>query len=160
MLLLLFGGGCKAKKIEDVTDNEKIAIEYSVSSKNNIKYITYKKLMNLFKGEDAILFFGYPESDNAKNIVELLSELTEKEILYFNPHKMEQKSKEYKKLLEKLDSKKLSIPSVYFLKNGKVIKKEDSLSKLEKEDYYTKEDKKKLKKVYQILLKDYFKSIE
>ncbi len=132
ILIVLMVTGCKAKKIEEVTDAEKVALEYTISKENKFVYASYDKLMELLDTE-GIIYIGYPESDECKMLVEILSKITknkEVEIYYYNPRQLQStKGKKYQKLLEKLDQKEIIVPALYFIKEGKIIDKDISFDK-------------------------------
>lgn len=147
--------GCKAKKVEKITDAEKVAIEYTISKNNPFYYVTLEETNQLLK-EEGILYIGYPESDAAKQIVMILTELSKIEkisIAYYNP-KQSTKNKENDALAQTLDQEQLLVPGLYFIKAGKIISKDTSLA-FEPIDYFTKEMKQELTKKYQKMIKDY-----
>ncbi len=151
ILIILIITGCEAKKVEEITDAEKVSIEYNVSKDNQFIYATYDQMIDLLKS-DGIIYFGYPEEDFCKSIVEILTDITkgqEINIHYYNPRQLVAKdSLEYQQLLDLLDQDNLNVPAVYFVKEGKIIDKEVSLSKRDNLEYLTKEEISNLKKVY------------
>ena len=51
--------GCSVKKVEELTDAEKFANEYSVSEENPFQYATLDDILDLFNNnKSGILFLG------------------------------------------------------------------------------------------------------
>ncbi len=156
--VILLVTGCKAKKVEEVTDQEKIAIEYTVSKNNPFQYASLEEVETLLEKE-GILYFGYPESDRSQELVEILIAATKKlpiAVHYYNPRTLMKEPKKYDQLLEKLGAKELAIPSVYIIKDKQIVAIEDSLAHLEVDTYLTKKEKQQLQEKYQAYFEKYF----
>ena len=64
VLCSLFVAGCSVKKTEELTDAERFANEYSISSNNPFCYTTLNNLLELLeKDESFILFVGNSDSE-------------------------------------------------------------------------------------------------
>lgn len=153
----LVATNCKVKKVEEVTDSERVSLEYynSVSADNPFQYVDLDGAVSLLQ-QNGILYIGYPESDASKEIVSVLTEVCRGSnftVSYFNPKGEEEKEK-YQTLLDTLHVDELVIPSVYFVKDGQILLKDTSFAK-ENFDYYTKEEREKLKEKYQKMMDKY-----
>ena len=160
ILIVLIVTGCEAKKVEEVTDAEKISLEYNISKENKFIYADFDKIVNILNS-DGIIYFGYPEKDDCKIVVEILTEVTKKEniaIYYFNPNQLTDKNnKNYLDLLKLLDQKEITVPSVYFIKDKKIIDQEIGLGKRQDYEYLTEKEVKNLTKIYQEKIKGFIK---
>ena len=127
ILCSLFVAGCSVKKTEELTDAERFANEYSISSNNPFCYTTLNNLLELLeKDESFILFVGNSDSEwsslGAKALNRALKEEKVDKVYYFSPGSIKNKqSKKYKSLKDVLDYKKSNLPIVYIIKNGEVI---------------------------------------
>ena len=161
ILIILIITGCEAKKVEEVTDAEKISLEYNISKENKFVYANYEKIVDILD-TNGIIYFGYPEDEHFNIIVEILAEVTKKEniaIYYFNPKKLTDKNSEnYQNLIERLNQKDIIAPAVYFVKDKNIVDREISLSKKEDHEDLSNQDKKDLKKIYQEKVKEFLQN--
>ena len=99
--------GCSVKKVEEVTDAEKFAMEYDVSKENPFEYIDTKEMLELVENGSGMIYFGFPECPWCKEtihlFVDILKEKNVEKVYYYNPKKIrEENTKEYKKLVKLL----------------------------------------------------------
>lgn len=128
--------------------------EISVPSKNTIKYSSYKEIFNVLKNNTAIIFFGYPEDNNSRYTIEVLMKVLEDRkndttIYYLNiKDDVEKESEDYLELVSILDNylmvsyedvvhNNIKIPSIVFIKDGKVLSVEKVTTEYEKEELYS-----------------------
>ena len=162
--------GCSIKRTEEVTDAEIFASEYAISKDNVFKYATIDEVIELLSNGTGIVFFGNSDQDSSLNIVKLFSYLVKekgiKEIYYYNPTVIrDDETEEYDTLINLLEDNLtitedgntyLAIPSVYFVKDGKIVGYNDEaigitqVSEEELDDF-----KKHLKKKYLELFNEY-----
>ncbi len=155
LFCFLVATNCKVKRVEEVTDAEKVSYEYAISKENPFHYVTLEEAVALLD-QSGILYIGYPENNASHYLVSALTEIgeeTDLSISYFNPQG-EEEEELYATLLEKLQVKELMVPAIYFIKDGEIILKDTSLAK-EAPDYYTKEEQEKLKEKYEQFVQDY-----
>lgn len=142
-------------------------IEVSIPWDNNVEYLSEKEILDFFKNETGILYFGYNTCPWCRNAVSILVETARdnnEKIYYVDSKKLNLKSIQ-KELFTILDeylmsdengNKGLSLPDVYFLKDGKIIGHHlgtvDSYNNPYKK--MTNEQKQELKTIYQNLLKE------
>lgn len=112
-------------------DNGK-TIKVNIPLNNNIKYLQDDEIIDFLKSGTGIIYFGYNTCPWCRNIIEILLETANEKdvntIYYVNTHDDLSKIKdelyelldEYLKEDDKLN-KRLSVPDVYFVKNGKII---------------------------------------
>lgn len=147
--------GCSIKKVNELSDKEKFAKEYNISNDNCFVYADYDEFLELLENKTAIILFANSDDENSLKAVEIIHKVSKKEkiekIYYFNPKMIQDKNKkQYNKLLTKLEEQitdyKLELPTLYAVKDGKIVNYSNSFSNKEElsEEYLTK---KKLKKI-------------
>lgn len=149
---LLLLTGCEAKKLSEVTDQEKIAIEYTIPKNNPFEYASLKEVHTILE-QDGIIFFASPEDDRSKELMEILtlaSRKAKQTIYYINPKQM--KEKEQKFLLELLSVENLSVPRLYKIKDKIVTEVKTDFPKKDKQDLLTTEEKHEFVSIYQKVL--------
>lgn len=165
-------GGCSVKKTAELTDAERFANEYSIDIKNPFTYATIDEVLDLLKNKSGIVFFGDSDCEWCVVSASILSEVGMDQqldtIYYYNPTKIAtQNTKKYRELisilqkhldLEEEEEFTLSLPEVYFVKNGKIVAYKDGTSIAEVDsDKKISKSKEKLKQEYLSLIKDYKK---
>ena len=108
-------------------------IKISIPSNNKIKYMNTNEILNFLNSGTGILYFGYNTCPWCRNAVPILIEAARKndinKIYYVDIHKANLSSIK-EELYLKLDpylgensegKKVISVPSVYFILNGKII---------------------------------------
>ena len=125
---LLLINGCSIKKMEELTDAEKFANEYSISENNPFHYATIDEVLDLVTdNKSGILFLGDSYSEWSTFGVQILNKvLKDKKIdlvYYFNPETVKNKNnKKFKTITEHLSVEKNSnLPIVYVIIDGKVV---------------------------------------
>ncbi len=165
ILLFLLPGilltGCSIKKVEEITDAEKFAIEYAVQKDNPFVYLTAKEALEFVDTGTGIIYFGFPECESCQEILPLFDEiLTEKQvdkIYYYNPKKIQsRKTKTYQKLIQQLEEKQkdiddleiFSFPDFYAFDKGKMVAHVNTFGEGQENvhGYLTNQAKKQIKK--------------
>lgn len=169
---MVFLSGCSVKKTAELTDAEKFANEYSISVKNPFTYATIDEVLELLKHKSGVVFFGDSDCEWCITSASILSDIGMDQkvdtIYYYNPKKIKTKNtKEYQDLLSLLQDyldkdergdADLSLPEVYFVKNGKIIGHNNATTTIEKSmDTMTTKTKKKLREQYLDLWENYKK---
>lgn len=163
--------GCSVKRTEEVTDSEIFASEYAISKKNAFKYATLEELSNILSTGTEIIFFGNSDQEGCPEAIKIFSDLIDKnkipEVYYYDPSLiMSDDNEKYHKLLtlinnalgqEENKEQELNIPSVYFIKEGKVIGYLDNISKMEHDEELPTDFTEKLKSKYLELIEEYNK---
>lgn len=139
---------------ENIPDNEKFYTEYPLVSVDNVyKYITIQEAINIFENGTGVVLFGFKECKWCQNYVPILNELAkEHEVatIYYCDIKEDRSmnSYEYQALLKKLQehlyddnngNKRLYVPDVYFIAEGKILGHNNDTSTQEGtdiEEYY------------------------
>ena len=147
----------------NMTDAEKFYTEYgNIPVDNVFKLITAKEAYEALDDEQAIVMFGFKECKWCKSYIPILNEVVTANnvpvVYYCNIKEDRSKNTEdYKKLVEKLSeylydddngNKRIYVPDVYFVKNGKIIGHNNDTCVIEgadTEEYYTEEAKIELK---------------
>jgi thiol-disulfide isomerase/thioredoxin len=121
-------------------------INISFPEKNPFRYATIDEIFNFLSKGTGILYFGMPECNWCRTMLPVLLDAANtegiKEILYYNPKQIRKdNTEEYQRLVamlndylstdtttqketdENFDStkKRLYMPDVYFIKNGKIV---------------------------------------
>ncbi len=162
IICLILMTGCSVKKTNEVTDEEKFAMEYGVSHENPFEYLSYEKIEKLLTNGSGIIYFGNSNDETSRNVSNYLIELTKETdietIYYYDPTTLKRENKkQYKELVKLLneqednieDLKTIKIPSIYILNNGKVESfGEDIFHQLDTKDDLNTNDKEKIKERY------------
>lgn len=149
----------------NVSNNVRFYRDYpSVNMDENIYYYaTYDEVVELFTKGTGIVFFGFPVCPYCQVYAPVLDEVARErdaeKIYYLNIKEMREKeTDEYKKLVEILEdylevddkgNKRIFVPDTYFVKDGKIVGHNNSMSTLsgvEAKEYFTEEVRKELKK--------------
>lgn len=156
LIALLVIIGEKAFVIEDkITDNAKFYTEYnSVPIDNVFKYVTANEAIELLTSEQAIIFIGFKECKWCQSYAPILNEVaseTNIDTIYYLNIKNDRKNNtdEYKALVAILKNylydddngnKRIYVPDVYFVKDGKIIGHNNDTSiidGIDTDEYYT-----------------------
>lgn len=142
----------------NIPDNIRFSKDYTQVSEDNIyKYASKKEVLSAFDSEKAVVFFGFPECKWCQAYVKLLNDIAKEygvnEILYYNIKYDRSKNTKFYKQVQELTKNYLQedeegiprmyVPDVYFIKDGKIIGHNNDtsmISKMELEEYYTKEN--------------------
>ena len=154
--------GCKIKKIDKVTDGEKFANEYGINNNNTFVYAKIDEVIDIFTKGSGIVYFATNEcdwcNDNTTILYKALKGTKITKIYYYNPTIIKNKDdKKYQQLLQLVDEKEISLPSIYFIKGGKIIAKNKDLAKIKAkgEEDLSNKVKNKLKQKYEKLIENY-----
>ena len=167
--IIFFITGCSVKKIEEQTDSEKFAIEYSISEDNPFLYASIDQVISLFTDGNGIVFLGNSDGEWSRLSVKILNQVFSKmkieKVYYFNLKIAEDEyPKNYNKLVNKIskslkEDEKLQTPALFLLKNGKVIGYSLDYETITESnnEAYTKSEQQKLKNKYIRLIEQYQK---
>ena len=124
------------KVSENMTDNERFFKEYNQVPVDNVyKYASVNEAISLFEQEEAIIFFGFKECKWCQSYAPILNEYAKQnnvKIIYYVNIKEDRANNTEAylalvKLLEKhletddKGNKRIYVPDVYFVKNGKIV---------------------------------------
>jgi predicted bacteriocin transport accessory protein len=147
----------------NVSDNIRFYREYPSVDTNNIYYYsTFDEVTEMLTSGTGIVFFGFPACPYCQVYAPVLDEVARErsieKIYYLNIKEMREKdTDEYKRLVEIVDkylevdekgNKKIYVPETYFVKDGKIVGHNNSMSTLAGEDiksYFDEEVRKELK---------------
>ena len=128
---------------EESVSNKKFNEEYTLVDKDNVYvYKSINDIINVLSKGTGIVYLGFPECPWCQRYVVYLNILAKeynvKEIYYYNiKNARSNNTKEYQKIVEILKdllpyddngNKKVFVPTVVFVKNGKVIALDDETS--------------------------------
>lgn len=143
------------------------SIKVSIPLENNVIYLNEKETINFLKNKTGILYFGYNTCPWCRNVAPILIEtaLENNEKVYYVDSKKLDLKKIQKELFSILDeylmsdengNKGLSLPDVYFIKDGKIIGHHLGTVEGYNNPYnkMTNKQKKELKDIYQGLLEE------
>lgn len=172
-VFLLLITGCSVKKATELTDAEKFANEYSVSEKNQFKYVNIDETIDIIKNGTGIIFFGNSDCEWCVASAQILTDVLKNEkslkIYYYNPKMIQDKNtKKYKQLItllkdyletDKEDNSYLFLPDIYFVKNGRIIGHNNDLATMNGtiEKSLTEKRKKQIKNKYKKLIDETIK---
>lgn len=147
----------------NVADNIRFYRDYpSVSQENIYYYATYDEVVEVLTKGTGIVFFGFPACPYCQMYAPVLDEVARErsaqKIYYLNIKDMrENETDEYKRLVEIVSkyiesdekgNKRIYVPDTYFVKEGKIVGHNNSMSMLSSEianEYFTEEVRKELK---------------
>lgn len=168
ILLVIITTGCSVKKVEELTDSEKFANEFSVEKNNPFIYINIDDLLHKIDTDKSIIFLADSDYEGSNKAAQLIlkeaNNLDTKKIYYFNPNKLKEKDeKKYNKLIERLksvlDNDKdgnyiLNLPDIYCISSGKIINHSNYFSKREElsEEFLSKKQRNKIVEKYKEIL--------
>lgn len=128
---------------EESVSNKKFNEEYTLLDKDNVYvYKSINDIINVLSKGTGIVYLGFPECPWCQRYVVYLNNLAKEynieEIYYYNiKDARSNNTKEYQKIVELLNdllpyddngNKKVFVPTVVFVKNGKVIALDDETS--------------------------------
>lgn len=128
---------------EESVSNKKFNEEYTLVDKDNVYvYKSINEIINVLSNGTGIVYLGFPECPWCQRYVVYLNNLAKEynieEIYYYNiKDARSNNTKEYQKIVEILKdllpyddngNKKVFVPTVVFVKNGKVIALDDETS--------------------------------
>jgi len=104
-------------------------IKVDIPVNNKVQYLRDEEIFSFFESGTGVIYFGYPECPWCRNIVGPLTRAsldTETLLYYVDVHKLTNRDKLFKILDEYLKeddegNKKLYVPDVYFVKDGKIL---------------------------------------
>lgn len=170
ILLCIFVTGCSVKKVNELTDAEKFSNEFNVSDKNPFVYASIDDVIHIFTSDSGVIFIANSDEEGSIKAAEVLTSAAwnvgVEKIYYYNPKKLKDSSpKKFKKLLEIINNylgyddknQKLRLPSIYSVKDGKIVGYSNYFSNNEQlsADKLTKKRKDRIKKEYINLLKSF-----
>ena len=172
LVAIVFLSGCSIKKVDDLSQFEKFAKEYSVSKDNPFKYVGIDEILEIFESGTGVVFFGNSDDEFSRETVRLFTEAIEDsevkniDVYYYDPVVIrDNKDYKYNELLALLegylnknnDEDYLYLPDIYFVKEGKIIghDNESAFVATSNEEYSIDEIKNKLFNKYVKLLNDY-----
>lgn len=145
-------------KNSNMPDNIRFSKDYTQVTEDNIyKYASKEEVLAAFESEKSVVFFGFPECKWCQAYVKLLNDIAKEygvsEILYYNIKYDRSKNTKFYIQVQELTKEYLQedeegiprmyVPDVYFIKDGKIIGHNNDtsmISKMELEEYYTKEN--------------------
>lgn len=133
LLIFLVGCGNDINKFKEEYENKE-GIEVNIDKNNKVKYINAKETVDVLKNKTGILFFGIASDNTTRSVVEVLLKVASDNkltVYYFDPNTVPDKDNDsdFAKILGILDSyleveddkKTLSVPDVYFIKEGTIM---------------------------------------
>lgn len=120
----------------NLTDSERFFKDYNqVPVENVFKYVSVKESIELFSSDNAVIFFGFKECKWCQSYAPMLDEFAKQnsiDKIYYCDIKQDRanNTEEYKALVQMLEkylyeddnnNKRIYVPDVYFVKDGKII---------------------------------------
>ncbi len=120
----------------NITDSEKFYTEYNQVPVDNVfKYTTAKEVVELFKEKQAVIFFGFKECKWCQSYAPILNDYAKEnsiDTIYYVDIKEDRanNTEDYQALVKLLNkylskddegNKRIYVPDVYFVKDGKII---------------------------------------
>jgi len=135
LLMTLLVTACSVTKVDKVEDEDKFAIEYSISSDHRFEYTKIHDIFDIFDSGTGIVYFADSDQEKSliytKNINKIFNDLKVKKVYYYNPITIKNNNTKYYRELLNFTSEyvgidedgnsSLDIPSLYFVKNGDIV---------------------------------------
>lgn len=161
---------------KNIPDNIKFKNEYkNVPEENIFTYATSNEIIKMLDSGTGVIYLGFPSCEWCQAYTPILNEIakeSEIEKIYYHNIYNDRKNDtiNYQKLIKLLNNnlmyddegkKRIFVPDVYIVKNGKIIGHDNESSVITKNDetpesYWTEEKKENLK----IKLKTYFEELK
>ena len=159
---------CSVEKIDKIEDEDKFAIEYSITANHKFEYAKIHDIFDMFEDGNGIVYFANSDDERSiiytKDINEIFDDLKVDKISYYNPSNIKNNNtKYYRELLNVVgenvgidedSNPSLEIPSLYFIKNGEIIGYVSS-SKYSVDSLLKKKTKNKIKNEIKEILEEY-----
>lgn len=138
-------------------------VNITIDKNNKIKYATIEEVIDILQNKTGVIYFGFPNCPWCRNILPVLLETVDDTIYYYNPKQIrDNNSSEYQILKDILNdyltedeegNKKLYVPDVYFVKEGKIVGNHLGSVDSQKDPYQplTEEQRQEIKEEYQKL---------
>lgn len=135
LICVILMSGCSVKKVNELSEAEKFAVEFSIDENNPFEYATIDQIINIFDNGSGIIFFGNSDDEWCVESVKIFNDTVEyrnvSEVYYYNPSSIQDKNtdkyrelvkfiKEYLKENE-IGNFELNTPEIYVVKNGKIV---------------------------------------
>ena len=139
----------------NITDSERFYKEYNKTPVSNVyKYVTTKEAIELFESKSAAVLFGFKDCKWCQSYVPVLDEVAKENgvdtVYYCNIFEdRKENTEDYQKLVKLLEkylyddeqgNKRIYVPDVYFIKDGKIVGHNNDTSTkqgTDTEEYYT-----------------------
>lgn len=156
--LTIIASGCSVKKVQDLSNAEKFSKEFGITKDNPFVYTGIDNVFRIFDDTGLIFFANsdYEGSIKAADYITNVAKILDvKRIYYYNPKKLEEKDPKRYKKLKKILNNDIKLPSLYAIRNGKIVSYSTSFSRGKEisQDYLTKKRVKKIKDNYSKILK-------
>ncbi|MBQ8043294.1 MAG: hypothetical protein IJ272_03990 [Clostridia bacterium] len=121
---------------ENITDSERFFRDYNGVTVDNVyKYVTAKEAIELFSSDEAVIFFGFKECIWCQEYAPILNDYAKEnnvETIYYVDIKEDRanNTEAYQELVKLLDkylakddngNKRIYVPDVYFVNDGKIV---------------------------------------
>ena len=135
LLILVLVCACTVRKEEKVKDEDKFSIEYSIEDGHIFEYSKINDILDIFSDGTGIVYFANSDDEISIEFTSIVNDCFSKKkdikINYYNPFNIKNNNtKYYRELLNHIGENtvedenlnpSLEIPSLYFIKNGKII---------------------------------------
>lgn len=173
------GQSWKAKANSMVTGVQSLSFfrEYpDVSQNNKFEYANIDQVLEILNGGSGIIYFGFPACPWCQAYVPVLDEVSREQnvdkVYYYNPKDIREKNtEEYKRITtllgdylenDKDGNKRLYVPHVFAIKDGKVIGENNDMSTMsgDAKKYFTEEKRSELKTKLTEIISKYSESCD
>ena len=154
----------KFKASYEILNDKEGTVQISISEDNPVVILEEEEVLPFLENETGIIYFGFPSCPWCRNAIPALLEVATENnmpVYYFDVLQLRKTENEtYEKLKQRLDEylltddegvKKLFVPDVYFLKDGKIVSRHIDTVPTQKDAKIplTEEQFAELKSIYQ-----------
>ena len=153
LFLIIIPTGFNIRRVEEITDAERFASEFSIVIENPFHYIEMEEVLEIFESGTGIVLFADPDSELDRVTIEIFTEVLKENnvetVYYFNIKRCrDNNTEEFQELMEliekfweeeNVDIEILSLPDVFSIKEGVIIGHSNEVisMQLDKEEYLT-----------------------
>lgn len=164
ILIIVCACSIKVEKDNKGTDYNRFSKEYDISQDNPFKYAKINDILDIYEDGTGIIYFANSDDEVSIKftgiIYKTFNDNDIKTVYYYNPitimnnnTKYYQKVLEYSNIYEQHDN--LIIPSIYFVKDGKIISYYHLDDKCKIDCLLKKGNQSKIKKDIKLLIDEY-----
>ncbi len=164
ILIVICACSIKVEKDNKGTDYNKFSKEYDIEQDNPFKYAKINDILDIFEDGTGIIYFANSDDEVSIKFTGIIyKSFNDKKIEvvnYYNPiNIMTNNTKYYQKILEYSNvyeaNTKLVIPSIYFVKEGKIVEYYKLENGCEIDCLLKKDNQSKIKKDINLLIQSY-----
>ena len=164
ILIIVCACSIKIEKDNPGTDYNKFSKEYDIAQDNPFRYAKINDILDIYEDGTGIIYFANSDDEVSIKFTSIIYKVFNnndiKVVNYYNPiNIMTNNTKYYQKILEYSnvyeENTKLIIPSIYFVKNGKIVEYYKLEDNCQIDCLLKKDNQSKIKEDLKLLIDNY-----